>query len=95
MPQGIGSDLDLELLLTALLQLTQGEIDLLGQPPAQEPVVLLQPAAAVAANLFRSTLARLDVLLPEALYTAATNAEAPTNLPDTFTLIPRLNDALT
>jgi hypothetical protein len=95
MPQRIGPDLDLELLLTALLQLPQGEIDLLGQPPAQEPVMLLQTAATVAANLFRPTLARLGVLLPEALDTAATDAEAPANFPDTFTLFPRPNDALT
>jgi hypothetical protein len=94
MPQGIGPDLDLEAFLTALLQLPQREINLLGQPPAQDPVVLLQTAAAVAANLLRPALAGLAVLLPEALHTAATDAEAPTNLPDPFTLFPCPNDAL-
>jgi len=95
MPQGIGPDLDLEAFPAALLQLPQREINLLGQPPAKEPVVLLETAAAVAANLFRPTLARLGVLLPEALHTAATHTEAPTNLPDAFTLFPCPNDALT
>jgi hypothetical protein len=57
--------------------------------------VLLQAAAAVAANLFGPTLTRLDVLPPEALYTAATNPKAPTNLPDAFALLPRPNDTLT
>jgi hypothetical protein len=41
MPQGIGPDLDLKAFLAALLQLAQREINLLGQPPAQEPIVLL------------------------------------------------------
>jgi hypothetical protein len=95
MPQGVEADVHLEVFPAALLQLPQRDIDLFGEPAAQPPVVLLQAAAAVTANLFRLALATALVLLPEALHTAAADPETLAHFADTFTFFPRSNDTQT
>ena len=95
MPQGIEPDLHPEVLLAALLHLAQRDIDLRGEPPTKEPVMALQAAEAIAADLLRPAMTAFSMLLPEALHTAAANPEALGDLADSLTLFPCPNDTLT
>jgi hypothetical protein len=95
MPQGIEADLAPQLLLAALLDLAQGDIDLRGEPPAKESVVALQAAAAIAPDLPGPTVAAFLVLFPEAFHTAPADSEALGHLTGSFPMFPCPHDALT
>jgi hypothetical protein len=94
-PQGVESDLHPQLLLAALLHLAQRDVNLLGKPSAQEPVMALQAAATIAPNLLRSAMAVLLMLSPKPLHAAAADPEALGHLPHTFAFFPCLHYPLT
>jgi hypothetical protein len=94
-PQGVEAELHPKLLLTALLHLAQGDVHLLGEPLAQQPVLALQSTAPVAADLLRSAMTAGLVLLPKALYAAAAHPETLGHLADSFALLSGPHDAST
>src|SRR5688572_18806900 len=95
MPQRRETDLNIELVLAALLQFHQGQIRLLGDPALQPFLMFLQTRFAVAANLLRSAMPARAVLVPESLHAFATDAEALTDLASASALRPRLDDTFT
>ncbi len=95
MPQGIEPNLHPEVLLAALLHLTQRDIDLRGEPPAKEPVMALQAATAIAPDLPGPTVTAFLVLFPEAFHAAPADSEALGDLAGSFPFFPCPHDALT
>lgn len=95
MPQRREADLNIELLLAALLQLDQGQIRLLGDPSLQPFLMLPQARFAVTANLLRPAMSARAVLVPKSLHAFATHAEALTHFPSASTLGARLDDTFT
>ena len=95
MPQRRETDLNIELVLAALLQFDQGQIRLLGDPSLQPFLVFLQTRFAVTANLLRPAMSARAVLVPESLHTFATHAEAQTDLASAGAFRARLDDTFT
>lgn len=94
MPQRRDPDLDAQSFPAALLELRQGKIGLLGDPPAQLRFMRPQPGAAIAAHLLGPAVAALLILLPEALHAFAADAEALADFAGVFAARPCRNDAL-
>lgn len=95
MPQRRQTDLNIELVLAALLQLDQGQIRLPGDPALQPFLMFLQARLAVAADLLRPAVSARAVLVPESLDAFATHAEALTDFAGASALCARLDDTFT
>lgn len=95
MPQRREADLNIELVLAALLQFDQGQIRLLSDPSLQPFLMFLEPRFAVAANLLWPAMSARAVLLPESLHAFATDTEALTDLASASALRARLDDTFT
>ena len=95
MPQRSHANGDVELLPAPLLQLSQRQIGLRGNPTAEGPVVLFQAGTAVTADLFGPAGAGQTVLFPKALHAFAADPETPAHLAGPLSALTRGDDPLT
>ena len=94
MPEGCDANGNFQMILTALLQFSQGQIRLSLNPALQPAVVRSQTGTAITANFFGQALASPAMLVPKTFHTFATDTEVLADFASAFTTFPGGNDAL-
>jgi hypothetical protein len=79
---------------TALLQFGQGQVRLAFDPASEPPIMGGQARTPIAANLFRQTLARPAMRVPESFHTFAADTKAFADLAGAFATFPCRNSPL-
>jgi hypothetical protein len=95
MPQGGDPDLDAQFLAAPLLEFSQSQVRLLGDPSSQGPFMRSQARPAVATDLLGPAVARPLLLVPEPFHAAAAHPKTLADLSRTGAVRSGRDDALT